>query len=134
MNRWWVLMLAAPTLALAQEYFEASGQTVAFTLAPGAKAAWSQAASQVTPVARKAALASPLQVRYVAGELRLGDVGTGRLRLLTLQGREVGTYPVDAAGIARPAGRLGTGVWLARFEGADGSVRIAKLANMGGGK
>jgi hypothetical protein len=72
MNRWWILMIVAPALAWAQEYFETSGQTVAFTLAPGAKAAWNQVATPTKPVARTVASPYPLQIRYVSGELRLG--------------------------------------------------------------
>ncbi len=117
-----VILLASAIAGWCQDYYEASGQTAVFTLTAGAKAQPS-ALKSVNKVKPEAAF----RVTCTGNRLIISGGFTGEAKLYRLNGRLVGVCQINHTGKSVLNFSLPSDVYLVRFEGNGGEIKIARL-------
>jgi hypothetical protein len=113
-----------------QLYYESSGQTAVFTLAPGAKAAWNPSAAPVVSHTHHASPVRSLTVRTVDDHTVRFDLAgsTGdRLFLCDLHGRTTGRWAISRNEAMHIECRLPPGVYLARLTSKNGPGAVRSI-------
>lgn len=122
-----ILFCLLPVIVFAQSYFEASGQTVAFTLTAGAKAGWNPGIS----VEKPRVMAAPpdvFRISWARNGLYVHAGAKGIIKLFDMRGRMITSLKVERDGFIGLTHYLANGIFAARFEAPGKTVRTAKLA------
>ncbi|MBW8886587.1 MAG: hypothetical protein JF616_02415 [Fibrobacteres bacterium] len=121
-----ILFCMFPVLAFAQIALQAGGQTAAFTLKAGGKAAWNIAGAPIGNSPK--APVSDFRISMAGNKLFVQAGTKGLLRLVDSRGRIAATLAVDHDGYAALPHGLPISIYAARFEAPGMRPRIAKLA------
>jgi|GEM_PF-894888 hypothetical protein len=133
-----MLVIALPCALFAQNCLESSGQTKAFTFAPGAKAAWDHSSVSVKnhALAGKSASISIRQASTTEIAFAVHGMHTpvrAAISIYSMDGKKVCTVTVDDQSKALFNKRLAKGVYRAQLE-ADGKVLKTTMFLAGGGR
>lgn len=104
-----------PALVLAQQYYEASGQTQVFKLTAGAKAG----GSGILTRSRIAKTASPRMLVTTQNGIRIGISGVqgqGRISIYNLAGKRLQITEIAGNASVVLGSDISTGVYIARLE------------------
>jgi len=124
--RSFVLFCMLPVIALAQSYFEVSGQTVAFTLTAGAKAGWNSSISvEKTKVMPSFGI---FRIISVGNGLFVHAGAKGIIKLFDVRGRMAVSLSLEHDGFVPLSRGLANGIYIARFEAPRMAVKTARLA------
>ena len=121
-----IMFCLLPFIVYAQNYFEASGKTVAFTLKAGAKSGWNNTTAiektSVISLAKIFSIASTGSELFVHTELK------GVLRVFNVRGCLAATITIEHSGFIRLSNSLPNGVYVGRFESPGITTSTARWA------
>jgi len=120
------LLCLLPALLFAANYYEAKGQTAAFLLKAGSKAAWNPSAAIEKSVVK--ATPDVFSIRPSVNGLFVQTGKPGNLHLFDISGRLATTLSVARDGFVPLSRGLANGIYVARFDAAGVSMRATKLA------
>ncbi|OGJ87667.1 MAG: hypothetical protein A2268_04495 [Candidatus Raymondbacteria bacterium RifOxyA12_full_50_37] len=120
------LLCIVPALLWAQNYYEASGQSRAFTLAAGQKAEW----NNTTTVGETAQLIAqgPLTFSVYPNpsngrvSLSLSGLANGKVSIYAVNGVKVSSLPIRAGSAVMPSMVLPNGIYFARLESVGKTI------------
>jgi hypothetical protein len=124
MKKWMLLLL--PICLWAQNYYEASGQTKAFTLSAGSKAGWNP--SIAVEKTRALPALNAFRVSAASNGLFVHAGAKGVLKLFDVRGRMAATITVEHNGFVALSHGLANGIYAARFEAPGMALRTTRLA------
>jgi len=121
-----LLFCMLPVVAFAQGYFEASGQTAAFTLAAGSKAGWNP--SMAVEKSRAMPAAGVFRISASGNGLFVHTGARGVIKLYDVRGRMAASVTVKHSGYVALPRVLANGIYAARFEAPGLAMKAARLA------
>jgi hypothetical protein len=121
-----LLFCMLPVVVFAQSYFEASGQTAAFTMAAGAKAGWNPSIAVEKAGVLPAITAFRISVASNGLFVHAGSKGV--VKLFDVRGRMAISVAIEHDGFVALSRNLANGIYAARFEAPGMALKRARLA------
>ncbi len=130
MRKWFLLLL--PVFIFAQDFYEASGQTQAFTLAAGNKAEWNSGgvSTEQKAVALPGNVTMALLPNPVTGSLRIsvsGITGLSTVTIYDIAGKKVQIITVNNKLGSAVLNTLSNGIYFARLHVDGRAIQTTKF-------